>query len=476
MYLVHSAGNPAIASGRLNLDQVYSACLERILDGQPLAKVVTFYLQFLEQHTTSFRFAVMQVVPQTGSLSLLAAPSLPEHFIRAIHEMKLCEKEGACGPAAVTGQPFFIDNIAAHPNWKDFSPEMAEVGITSCWSFPQIRENKCIGTLAVTGGQKQTPDPHTIAHYQAVAVNLSKIFSYCDYQQGKNSANWILQKQVSQQQEENKHLKETAEKLALKMAEAEHILASCPLPKTFRPMASGLIKETEALLAVVKTTFSFQKVITAQNKRNVSLKQLSRKELNQFYNALNRSTGAGSDMLGEAVRRLDELSGYISLITHNPVKQISLAKATGTMLSVIASTAKHIDIKACIDVDPDCTSTIAAGTFTQILNELILNVCHHSYPNRNEGKIWLSASKTSNGTYPMIRYIVEDEGQAIPRTTIHNAMRPAAATLLRRHSAPGGLGLCYQQITAGLGGTMQIVQRQSGGNKIIFTFPEQTTG
>ena len=70
MYLVHSAGNPAIASGRLNLDQVYSACLERILDGQPLAKVVTFYLQFLEQHTNSFRFAVMQVVPQTGSLSL----------------------------------------------------------------------------------------------------------------------------------------------------------------------------------------------------------------------------------------------------------------------------------------------------------------------------------------------------------------------------------------------------------------------
>ncbi len=473
MYLVQSAYKHSAASGRLNLEQVYSTCLEKILEGEPLAKVLTLYLHFLEQNTPGFRFAVLQHIQHSATLNLLTAPSLPEAFLISILRVKVGDKQTACGQAASTKAPCFIDSLAAHPYWQDFSDDIAATGITSYWSFPLPDEDdNCIGTLAITGSVKQMPDDHTVSHYQSVAANIVRVFSYCEQQQGRTSINWTLQKQASQAEQELKSLQHEYDKLSLRHRHAETQLVHQPLPKSFHSMAHGLIGEINALLGVVHTTLTFQNVLTEQNRRNVGLKQLSRAGLNQFYHSMTRSGSSGLDMLGQARERIKELSDYIELMTVNPVQAFPVSASVGAIAGVIADAVPHFAITPCLDIEADLSFSLPTGCFTQVLSELLLNVYQHAYPNENSGRLWISARSYDVNGEKNMQLVIEDAGRGMPRSVMQK-LAGAKVTGNDADREAGGLDRCQRQVRSGLNGTMHVQLRRGGGSRIVLILPFQ---
>ncbi|GEM_PF-7038706 len=475
MYLVQPAHQYAAASGRLNLEQVYSTCLEKILEGEPLAKVLTLYLHFLEQHTPGHRFAILQHIHHSATLQLLTAPSLPEVFLKTVRRVLVGDKHTACGQAASTLTPYFIENLAAYPHWQDFSEDIAAADITCYWSFPLIDDNRCIGTLLITGSDKHSPDLPTVAHYQAVAANIVKVFSYCEQQQGRTSVNWTLQKQVSQTEQALHSLRSEHDKLLVRHHQAVTQLVHQPLPKSFHSMACGLIDEINAQLNVVHTTLTFQNVLTEQNRRNVSLKQLSKEGLNQFHNSMIRSGSSGLGMLGQARERIRELADYIELMTVNPVQDFPVSATVGAIAGFIADSVPHFALTPCLNIEADFSFSLPTGCFTQVLSELLLNVYQHAYPNENHGRMWVSASTHNvNGTNTM-QLVIEDEGRGIPRTVLQK-LAGAKSVSHNVDTDAGGLDRCQRQVKSGLNGTMHVQHRRGGGSRVILMLPFQKRG
>ena len=474
MNLVYSTDGQYSQSGRLDLDRIYSQSLELVLDGAPLAKIIDAYLRYLEQNGTGFRYAVMQAIPQNGTLMLLAAPSLPAPFMKAIHQLNIGENNAACGAAAASKQPYFIDNIASHPNWTDFSPGMGQTGITSCWSFPLTHSGKCIGTLAVTGPRKQSPDIHTISHYQAIAANLSKLFVFCEKQQHKHRRIWELQSESEHQQQQVTTLTASCEKLLAKQSQVEAALLARPLPKGFQFMAASLMADTCEMLNVIKSTLAFQDVVTEQAQALLARQKLDKAALNNYCKAVNRSGKASLDMLDNAQQRLSVFEDYINNVTHNPVRTFSLAYSIHSITQYLSVTNIHQRIFSCLDIDSAIRVRFPVGTFVQIVSELILNVVRHAYPNQNTGQILISARPREYLNKPVLELIIEDKGIGIAKSIRQAAMRPAMETLFTSNTTPRGLSACYQQVCSELGGTMKCDSLPNQGARFVICLPEST--
>ncbi len=102
--------------------------------------------------------AIMLFDADSRSLTLGAAPSLPEAFCSELARVPAGLHSGSCGAAIHRSQITIVDDIASSPLWQDYADIALQQGLHSCWSLPiKTAFNVVLGTIDVYHHDRHSP-------------------------------------------------------------------------------------------------------------------------------------------------------------------------------------------------------------------------------------------------------------------------------------------------------------------------------
>ncbi|MGP0012398.1 EAL domain-containing protein [Pseudomonas sp.] len=133
--------------------------LEAMVREESLAALMTLVCREVERIAPEVVASILRV-DQAGTLHPLAAPSLPEHYSRALEGLPIGRQAGSCGKAAFSGEPVIVTDIAHHPFWEAFRDEVIALGLKACWSTPiKSSSGRVLGTFAFYYRENREPSP-----------------------------------------------------------------------------------------------------------------------------------------------------------------------------------------------------------------------------------------------------------------------------------------------------------------------------
>src|SRR5438132_8036636 len=156
--------------------------LERIIQGEPLAAVLTFLCRTIEELSQGEMLASVLLLDGDGvHLRHGAAPGLPQTYVQAIDGLAIGPCVGSCGTAAYRREAVFVSDIASDPLWAPFAHLALPHGLRACWSSPILSSSaEVLGTFAMYYGQPRQPTAHDlrvvdiVARTVAVAIERSR--------------------------------------------------------------------------------------------------------------------------------------------------------------------------------------------------------------------------------------------------------------------------------------------------------------
>jgi hypothetical protein len=118
------------------LEVGHRAVLEQISTGAPVHEILDQIVCLVEGQEEGILCSILLLNPETGSVQHGAAPHLPVDYVCAINGRKIGANEGSCGAAAFRGECVIVEDIATHPNWKNYREFALSHGLRACWSTP----------------------------------------------------------------------------------------------------------------------------------------------------------------------------------------------------------------------------------------------------------------------------------------------------------------------------------------------------
>src|SRR5690242_20205258 len=136
-----------------------AAVLEMIADGTPLDGILDAILKWVEDQSQSGLKASILLLDKEGvSLRHGAAPSLPDAYNKAIHNVRIGPDVGSCGTAAFTREQVIVEDIADSDLWVNYRELALRHGLRACWSTPLVKKDgKVLGTFAIYYNEPRTP-------------------------------------------------------------------------------------------------------------------------------------------------------------------------------------------------------------------------------------------------------------------------------------------------------------------------------
>ncbi len=178
-----------------SLVQSHNRILEMLATQSSTLAVMNAINQMLEERIPGALSSIMLLNNTHTKLLSTAGPSLPDTYMQAVNGIEIGPEVGSCGSAAYLNQPVFVDDISAHPYWKNFKDIALAHGLKACHSMPirdvngvpvgsfgiyfrQIRalsseEDACLQSAAHLAGVvaeriKLEEKLHHLAHYDAL--------------------------------------------------------------------------------------------------------------------------------------------------------------------------------------------------------------------------------------------------------------------------------------------------------------------
>ncbi len=134
------------------------AILRDILNDQPLAAVAERIVRATEAAAPDGLCSLLLVDEDSRRLRLLAAPSLPASYNRAIDGLAIGDGQGACGTAAARGERVITEDIHDDPAWTPYRELAARAGLRACWSEPVVaKAGEVLATFALYAREARTP-------------------------------------------------------------------------------------------------------------------------------------------------------------------------------------------------------------------------------------------------------------------------------------------------------------------------------
>lgn len=166
-----------ITSRKLNelLLEGQKAVLETIAFGAPTSETFSTIVRFIETMAPG-TFASLSVVSEDRRhLKSGAAPSLPESFGAAIHELHIGESTCPCATAAHLRQRVTVTDLAGSQAPRPYQEAADAAGIRACASTPILSsEGTALGTLTIYFNSTRGPTPEE-QHLTHVATQLAAI-------------------------------------------------------------------------------------------------------------------------------------------------------------------------------------------------------------------------------------------------------------------------------------------------------------
>ena len=237
-------------------------------------------------------------------------------------------------------------------------------------------------------------------------------------------------------------------------------------------LVAGVAHEINTPLGIGVTAASHLRQETERLARHLEKNTLSKAELEQFT----KSAVEASDLV---LKNLDRASKLVRSFKQVAVDQGSEALRTivlGSYLEEVLFTLKptlkrtqhHIDLA----VPARLTMETYPGALSQIIFNLVTNSLTHAFPERNDGKIEISADLISpelSGGLILLRY--RDNGIGMPEIVRSRIFEPFFTT--KRGQGGSGLGMhvVYNLVTQLLKGSIQCVSTEGVGTEIIIQIP-----
>ncbi|WP_418637558.1 PAS domain S-box protein [Winogradskyella sp.] len=104
-------------------------------------------------------FGALSLLSDDGlHLNLVAAPSMPKAYNKAMQTVKIGKSVGSCGTAAFTKKPVIVSDISTDKLWANHKEIALKHNLRSCWSLPILSDNNTVlGTFAIYSNAITTP-------------------------------------------------------------------------------------------------------------------------------------------------------------------------------------------------------------------------------------------------------------------------------------------------------------------------------
>ncbi|WP_447969049.1 PAS domain S-box protein [Nitrospira sp. M1] len=131
--------------------------LEKIAIGESLPDILTLFCQKIEGQFPEMWCSILLLHGET--LRHIAAPSLPDSYIRKIDGVSIGPETGSCGAAAFERETVIVSDIASDFRWNEYKDLAIEHGFRACWSTPIFSSTgNVLGTFALYFPEPRTPD------------------------------------------------------------------------------------------------------------------------------------------------------------------------------------------------------------------------------------------------------------------------------------------------------------------------------
>jgi diguanylate cyclase (GGDEF)-like protein/PAS domain S-box-containing protein len=134
--------------------------LEQVARGVPLEETLSTIATALEGHFPRFSCAIMLLDPESATLRVGAAPTLPVRFLEAVDGTPVSATGCTCGAAAEMREPVYVRDIAVDDRWEQHRDVAQAHCLHASWSIPIVASDggAVLGTLDVFVAEPRLPD------------------------------------------------------------------------------------------------------------------------------------------------------------------------------------------------------------------------------------------------------------------------------------------------------------------------------
>lgn len=176
VYQVSSSDRAQKDSGLLFSSESVLNILKLILEGSPLAEVLTIIAQLVESRGDGTLCTIWLPDDDGKQLHCAAAPSLPG-FIAHTGSMLIGPQGGSCGTSVYRKQPVYVTDVLTDPIWDHYRDRLLPFGIRAVWSRPLFTsEGQTLGTFAIHYREVRSPDAadlqliENVSHIAGIAI------------------------------------------------------------------------------------------------------------------------------------------------------------------------------------------------------------------------------------------------------------------------------------------------------------------
>ena len=139
----------------------------------PLPEILSTLVCMIEAQSPGMLCSVLLLSPDGNHIQHGAAPSLPDHYVKAVDGSPIGPKSGSCGTAMYRGERVIVTDIRTDPLWDDFRELTEGTVLRACWSTPILsRRGKVLGSFAMYYSEPQAPSGEE-ARLTEVATRLA---------------------------------------------------------------------------------------------------------------------------------------------------------------------------------------------------------------------------------------------------------------------------------------------------------------
>ncbi len=141
-----------------------------ITTGTSLDDVLAAIVEAVEAEDPTIACSIYLVDDSGLSLTLAAAPSLPDAFKDAFRDVPIAPCMGSCGTAAFRNELVIATDIQTDPLWHDHKGPAGVAGLRACWSQPiHGPAGEVLGTFAIYRRAVSQPDAGDIAFIESAS-------------------------------------------------------------------------------------------------------------------------------------------------------------------------------------------------------------------------------------------------------------------------------------------------------------------
>ena len=258
----------------------------------------------------------------------------------------------------------------------------------------------------------------------------------------------------------NNELQETI----LNLRETQNKLIESEKMASLGGLVAGVAHEINTPVGIGLTGISHLEELTIKINKEYVNDEISQETFEEYLNS-------SKDLTSLIQKNLERAASLVRSFKQVAVDQSSEEKRVfnlkdylNEILQSIHSVTKKRNIKISISCDSDIKLNSYAGSYSQIITNLIMNSLIHGFKEKEKGNIFINVEKTANE----LKIIYKDTGCGISENNLNKIFDPFFTTNRDNGGSGLGLNIIYNIIISTLGGSITCNSQENNGVEFII--------